>query len=34
MLYEVITVPIETLLGERRVHLHSKPSGFIGTFVV
>jgi len=27
-------VPIETLLGERRVHLHSKPSGFIGTFVV
>jgi cytochrome c-type biogenesis protein len=22
------------LLGEKRVHLHSKPSGFIGTFVV
>ena len=27
-------LPIGLLLGERRVHLHSKPSGFIGTFVV
>ncbi len=27
-------VPIEMLLGERRVHLHSKPGGFVGTFVV
>lgn len=27
-------VPIGMLLGERRVHLHSKPGGFVGTFVV
>ena len=27
-------LPIGLLLGERRFHLHSKPSGFIGTFVV
>ena len=27
-------VPIGMLLGERRVHLHNKPGGFIGTFVV
>jgi len=27
-------LPIGLLLGERRVHLHSKPGGFIGTFVV
>jgi cytochrome c-type biogenesis protein len=27
-------LPIGLLLGERRIHLHNKPGGFIGTFVV